>query len=206
MGELKMNIFQKMLAIQSELESVSKNLNVKSGSQTYKAVSERDVLDAVKKMEEKHGVYSYCYDREIVMTQETTSKSGAVNFWQRLRCKYRFVNIENPQEFIETVTYADGVDTMDKGSGKAMTYADKYALMKAYKISTGDDPDQQGSEEQENKKPVVKATDKQLQLIEELYTNGEIDIMLQRLGKDFYSLTVEEASKMIKARKDKQNG
>ena len=24
-----------------------------------------------------------------------------------------------------------------------MTYADKYALMKAYKISTGDDPDQQ---------------------------------------------------------------
>ena len=28
-----------------------------------------------------------------------------------------------------------------------MTYADKYALMKAYKISTGDDPDQNASEE-----------------------------------------------------------
>ena len=28
-----------------------------------------------------------------------------------------------------------------------MTYADKYALMKAYKISTGDDPDNTASEE-----------------------------------------------------------
>ena len=30
-------------------------------------------------------------------------------------------------------------------TGKAMTYADKYALMKAYKIITGDDPDQEPS-------------------------------------------------------------
>ena len=29
-----------------------------------------------------------------------------------------------------------------KGSGKAMTYSDKYALMKAYKISTGEDVDE----------------------------------------------------------------
>ena len=32
-----------------------------------------------------------------------------------------------------------------KHHGKAMTYADKYALMKAYKIMTGDDPDQNKS-------------------------------------------------------------
>ena len=40
------------------------------------------------------------------------------------------------------MSIADGLDPADKGSGKAMTYADKYALMKAYKIMTGDDPDQ----------------------------------------------------------------
>ena len=45
------------------------------------------------------------------------------------------------------VTFAEGIDAQDKGSGKAMTYGDKYALMKAYKISTGDDPDQNASEE-----------------------------------------------------------
>jgi ribosomal protein S27AE len=39
-----------------------------------------------------------------------------------------------------------------------MTYGDKYALMKAYKISTGDDPDQNASVEEDyrpagNRKP-----------------------------------------------------
>jgi hypothetical protein len=65
----------------------------------------------------------------------------------RIETIYRFVNIEKPDEYIETVTFAEGIDTQDKGSGKAMTYADKYALMKGYKISTGDDPDQTASEE-----------------------------------------------------------
>ena len=50
-------------------------------------------------------------------------------------------------EEIEIITYGDGIDTQDKGPGKAMTYADKYALMKAYKIITGDDPDQNPSPE-----------------------------------------------------------
>ena len=60
---------------------------------------------------------------------------------------YRFVNTDDPTDFIETTTFAEGIDSQDKGSGKAMTYADKYALMKAYKISTGDDPDQTASED-----------------------------------------------------------
>ena len=37
----------------------------------------------------------------------------------------------------------------DKAPGKAMTYADKYALMKAYKMVTGDDPDQNASDDLE---------------------------------------------------------
>ena len=55
--------------------------------------------------------------------------------------KQCFVNVDNPEEFIETTVFSEGIDTQDKGSGKAMTYGDKYALMKMYKISTGDDPD-----------------------------------------------------------------
>ena len=47
------------------------------------------------------------------------------------------------------MTFGDGVDTQDKAPGKAMTYGDKYALLKAYKIVTGDDPDQNASEPQQ---------------------------------------------------------
>ena len=51
---------------------------------------------------------------------------------------------------MEITTYGDGVDSQDKAPGKAMTYSDKYALLKAYKIQTGDDPDQNASEPMTN--------------------------------------------------------
>ena len=155
-----LNIFQRMAAITSALQTVAKNLNVDTGGgKSYKAVSERDIIDAVKPLECEHGVYSYPAAREVLESQmlenETsfTDKNGntkttkKTTFFTRIKTVYRFVNIDDPEDFIETTTFAEGIDTQDKGSGKGMTYGDKYALMKAYKISTGDDPDQTGSEE-----------------------------------------------------------
>ena len=150
-----MNVFQKMSAITAELQTVAKNLTVQqTKTSSYKAVSERDILDAVKPLEEKHGIYSYPVSREVLESNLLESESTyngttttKTTFMTRIKTVYRFVNIENPEEYIETTTFAEGIDSQDKGSGKAMTYADKYALMKAYKISTGDDPDQDASKE-----------------------------------------------------------
>ena len=147
-----MNIYEKMLAITSELQAVAKNLTVGFGKNQYNAVGERDVLDAVKPLEEKYKVYSYPVSRKILESHllENEAKANGemikkTSFMTRIETVYRFVNVENPDEFIETTTFAEGIDSQDKGSGKAMTYSDKYALMKAYKISTGDDPDQKES-------------------------------------------------------------
>ena len=149
----EMNIFQRMSAVTSELQTVAKNLTVSTGrNNSYKAVSERDIIDAVKPLEAKHGIYSYPYDREVLESQTLESEvvSGDMllkktTFFSRIKTVYRFVNIDDPEDYIDTVTFAEGIDAQDKGSGKAMTYGDKYALMKAYKISTGEDPDQNGS-------------------------------------------------------------
>ena len=54
----------------------------------------------------------------------------------------------------------------DKAPGKAMTYADKYALLKAYKIQTGDDPDAYPSGELKDKGGM--ATAKQLEYVKKL--------------------------------------
>ena len=50
------------------------------------------------------------------------------------------------------VSYGDGIDTGDKAPGKAMTYSDKYSLLKAYKVATGDDPDKEASPNEGYKK------------------------------------------------------
>lgn len=197
-----LNIFEKMALITDEIGVVQKNLKVQVNSKaSYQAVSERDVLDAVKPIEIKYRVYSYPVEREIVESNVLTTKTeyGERNsLYMRLEITYRFVNMDKPEEFIDIKSYGDGIDTGDKATGKAMTYADKYALMKAYKISTGDDPDQEASKEYE--KP--KATQKQVETIEKLYTADEIDGMLKRKGVSKLSeLDVESASTMIKHRK-----
>lgn len=146
-----MNIYEKLSAITTELSAVAKNLEVGVGKSKYNAVGEADVLRAVKPLEAKYKVYSYPYSRTIIesgtlenetIDYKTEEKITKRNLFERIETVYRFVNIENPEEFIDITSYGDGIDSQDKSVGKAMTYADKYALLKAYKIITGEDTDQ----------------------------------------------------------------
>lgn len=173
------NIYEKMSAITTELQTVAKNLTVQqTKTSSYKAVSERDVLDAVKPLEAKYGVYSYPVSRKILESNMLESESTyngnttkKTTFMTRIETVYRFVNVDKPDEYIETTTFAEGIDAQDKGSGKAMTYSDKYALMKAYKISTGDDPDQTASEETKYTQKPKQATPRE-KLIAKLKEKG----------------------------------
>lgn len=144
----ELNIYQRISKITTELETVSKNLNVSTGKSSYKAVSERDVKDAVKPLEDKYGVLSYPVDKEIIDQDLVEDATGRRYRYMRLRVVMRFINIDKPEEFVDVIGYGDGIDTGDKAPGKADTYAMKYCLMSCYKISTGDDPDQTASDEQ----------------------------------------------------------
>lgn len=150
-----LNIFERLSAISIEITNVAKNLSVGVGKSSYKAVGEADVLAAVRPLEAKHRVYSYPVDRKIVEsgTIENTNYNGEVKkqIFERIEVTYRFVNMDNPNDFIDIKSYGDGIDSGDKSVGKAMTYADKYALLKAYKIITGEDPDQDESKPLNNK-------------------------------------------------------
>ena len=145
-----MNIYEKLSAITAEISAVAKNLEVGLGQNKYKAVGEADVLAAVKPIERKYGVYSYPMARDLVDSGilENVDYKGNVKkqLYLRLKTTYKFVNVEDTADSIIMEVYSDGVDPQDKAPGKAMTYGDKYALLKAYKIITGEDPDQYASE------------------------------------------------------------
>lgn len=147
-----MKIAEKMACIANEVGVVAKNLQVDTGKgRGYKAVSEGDVLAAIKPLEIKYRVYSYPVSRNVIDsgTLVSTMRDGSEKkqLYLRIETTYRFVNLDDPTDTIDVITYGDGVDSQDKAPGKAMTYADKYALLKAYKIQTGDDPDQSASED-----------------------------------------------------------
>lgn len=151
MEQKQLNIYERLSLISNELLGVAKNLEVQMGNGKYKAVGELDVLKAVKPLEAKYRVYSYPFSREIIESGqlESVDYKGNVKkqLFERIKVVYRFVSMDNPTEVVDITSYGDGLDNGDKSVGKAMTYADKYALLKAYKIMTGDDPDQFASEE-----------------------------------------------------------
>lgn len=160
----EMNIFERLSAISLEISNVEKNLIVGMGKSSYKAVGEADVLATVKPIEAKYRVYSYPFSRQIIEsgTLESTTYNGEIRkqLFERIEVVYRFVNMDNTEEVVDITSYGDGLDSGDKSVGKAMTYADKYALLKAYKLITGEDPDQEASTALVKKttaqKPVVK--------------------------------------------------
>ena len=180
----KMNIYQKMLKATERIGVVAKNLKVEiTKNNAYKAVSERDILDAVKPIETELGIYSYPHTRQIVETSvleqskkdyQTGEYYTTKQLFMRIETVYRFINIDNPSEFVDITTYGDGVDSQDKATGKAMTYADKYALMKAYKISTGDDPDAEPSHELKGVKGNEFATPAQIRTIAKYYVGENL--------------------------------
>ena len=189
-----LNIFQKMLKITAELPSVVKGMEVRGvdGKVKYLAVGEKDILDTVKPLEEKYGIYSFPFQREF---EKMEYKDRIA-----VRCKvvYRFINVDNPTEMIDIISYGDGIDTQDKAPGKAMTYADKYALMKAYKISTGEDPDQEAS-------PEVMISEKQLAYLNSLLVQSptlKANVLKHFSVDDIANLTGEQAKEAIdKAKK-----
>ena len=203
-----LNIYEKMSLITTEMAVIEKNLKVAvNAKNSYKAVSERDVLDNVKPLEAKYRVYSYPLKREITdkdtLVKETEYNGNVTRtntLFMRLSTVYRFINIDKPEEYIDIDTFGDGLDTGDKAPGKAMTYADKYALMKAYKISTGDDPDKEASPEQGYKKSkTIRKGDEEINLditkdfMELLNETGtDMDRLLNNYGVDNYNLLTDE--------------
>ena len=207
------------MLITDEIGIIEKNLNVSiSKTNSYKAVSERDVLDNVKPIEKKYRVFSYPVKREIidkdVLVKETEFTNGNTGdttitktntLFMRIETIYRFVNIDNPDEYVETIVYGDGLDTGDKAPGKAMTYADKYALMKAYKLSTGDDPDKDPSPANGCQKRVGYATPRQIDVLLEVYKDENLKKLLEANKiNSINELSMKKASELIRKINEKK--
>ena len=65
----------------------------------------------------------------------SSNKKGALVYFTELIMTMTWINSDNPEETIECPWYAQGVDTAgEKGVGKALTYGEKYFLLKFFNI------------------------------------------------------------------------
>ena len=145
-----MNIFQKINAVMKEIEYLTKDDKVEFGNTKYKAISEEKVTTAVRNELVKQGVVIIPIEQQSEI-KELIRTDKSVNMLTSVHVKYRIQNIEDPADYIEVESNGTGVDTQDKGVGKAMTYAYKYMLLRTFAIPTGEDPDKISSAETDDK-------------------------------------------------------
>lgn len=144
-----MNLAQKISAVMNDVQYLTKDDRVDTGmGKSYRAITEEKVTTVVRASMIKHGIVMFPTSMNTKIESETvhTAKGDRINRITHVDVIYRMVNTEDPNDHIDVASCGTGVDTQDKGSGKAMTYAYKYALLRTFAIPTGDDPDKIASD------------------------------------------------------------
>lgn len=145
-----MNIFQKINEVMKNIEYLTKDDKVEFANTKYKAISEEKVTTAVREQLVKQGIVILPTEQQS-SNKELIRTDKSVNMLTEVHVKYRIQNIDDVNDYIEVESNGTGVDTQDKGVGKAMTYAYKYMLLRTFAIPTGEDPDKISSAETDEK-------------------------------------------------------
>lgn len=133
--EVPMTLLQRLNAVMRDVSYVQKDKQIEVGK-GYMVVTHDKVTAAVRPALVEHGVYYYPHKLEHQQNGNRTEMSITV----------RFINIDNAEDFIDVPCLGYGIDQGDKGPGKAMSYAVKYALLKALGLETGEDADNEVTE------------------------------------------------------------
>ena len=176
-----------ILSVMEEVKGIEKSMQVGTGRMQYKGVPDKEVKKIIGSSMQKNG---------LVMLPTTVIPTTRIDRWEQtdqygtkqkqsvfteVITTYKLMHESG--EFIDISGYGQGVDSQDKGAGKATTYALKYALLYAFLVPTGtiDDADATHSNDVEvkpKKKPTFtednfkKAIAKEatIEAIEKLYT------------------------------------
>lgn len=123
-----LNIYQRMANVMAAVSYVQKEAG---GGLKYSIVSHDAVTAKCRPAILEQGIIYFPQDMEVAQNGNRTE----------VQLNVRFQNIDNPNDYLLVPSLGYGIDQQDKGPGKAISYAVKYALLKALGLEAGDDPD-----------------------------------------------------------------
>ncbi|KIL33434.1 ERF family protein [Bacillus subtilis] len=174
-----MNIYQKLIEVRKAVPYLKKE--DRGGQYSYNSSSQ--VVAAIREKMDELGLLLIprIIDKNVLTeTVENKDQYGNIKkrttYFTELTMEYKWIDAENPEEEFIVPFYAQGVDIAgEKGVGKALTYAEKYYLLKQFNVPTDDiDPDQFQKKVEESKppKPITPEKLEELKNLAERY--GEI--------------------------------
>lgn len=146
-------LIKAVIKVMDDCKGVEKNLKVGSNNSSYQGVSAKDVFLKVSQSMVEHGLAMFPIDiEETTEFQQYIDSYGKQKnrFFTRVKVKYELTHESGESKVI--VGLGHGADSLDKASGKALTYAQKTTLLYQFLIATGhvDDTDNTHSDELSN--------------------------------------------------------
>ena len=161
----------------TEVKGVEKGMTVGTGSASYKGVSDYDVKKIIGESMRKNGLsilpISVEPNTRVDRWEETNQYGTKQKQSVFTEVKTKYLLLHSSGESMELAGYGHGVDTQDKGAGKATTYALKYTLLYTFLTPTGaiDDADKEHSDEKN-----YNAHESEVEMMQMFLSNQEVFI------------------------------
>lgn len=153
-----MNLYQKLHEIQKQVIGLAKDKN----GNNYQYVAGTKVLEFIKPLMNKHGII---LKQEVLsientrMDYATKSNPNKSEVLSKVMQKFTWVDCETGEKD-ENLFGANGQNDWDKGVGSALTYAERYFLLKYFHIATDEDDIDNPERKEEERKALEEATTK----------------------------------------------
>lgn len=137
---LTMNLYQKLVEIQKSVRALGKNESAGYGASGYQYVSGSKVLDYIRpKMDELGVLLSQQIDSIENERIDYQTKGGAKSeLLSKVMMTFTWIDAESGEK-LPVPFGANGMNNWDKGLGSALTYAERYFLLKFFHIATDED-------------------------------------------------------------------
>lgn len=141
MNAKSLNIYQRVNAVMAQVGYVQKE--TKKVNNQYTFVSHDAVIARLRPFLIENGIVLHPTIIEHQSTEIEIMAKGSKTMTNKtvMLIQVDLVSEDNPEDRMAVQGLGYGLDAQDKGPGKAYSYAYKYALLKAFALETGDDPE-----------------------------------------------------------------
>jgi hypothetical protein len=137
----KLTLYQKLHEIQSQILGLGKD----KSSNSYKYVTGSKVLEHIKPLMNKHGlilkqeVLTIDNERQdYLVAVNTPNQKTKSEILTKVMMRFTWIDVQSGEKD-ENLFGANGQNDWEKGLGSALTYAERYFLLKYFHIATDED-------------------------------------------------------------------
>ena len=135
-----MSVYKKLHQVQATTRSLAANTEGQTGAAKYNYVSGAKLLGVIRPKMDELGLI---LTQEVVdikndLTTYMTRNGEKTEMFTTVHIRFTWIDTEDGSQ-LSNDFFANGMNAFDKGLGSALTYAERYYLMKTFHIATDED-------------------------------------------------------------------